>query len=75
MGTSWVAVSINNITTRASREMTSRKKYQHFRGEVFAISDCIVDLAVSAYYIKVLLSVADFFIISTAQFCFQLYMI
>ena len=31
MGTSWVAVSINNITTRASREMTSRKKYQHFR--------------------------------------------
>ena len=31
MGTSWVAVSINNITTRASRKMTSRKKYQHFR--------------------------------------------
>ena len=31
MGTSWVAVSINNITTRASREMTSGKKYQHFR--------------------------------------------
>ena len=25
MGTSWVAVSINNIKTRASREMTSRK--------------------------------------------------
>ena len=25
MGTSWVAVSINNTTTRASREMTSRK--------------------------------------------------
>ena len=30
MGTSWVAVSINNIATRASREMTSHKKYQHF---------------------------------------------
>ena len=57
MGTSWVAVSINNIKTRASREMTSRKKYQIFsflvgwtlpstgmgRGEVFAISDCLVD--------------------------------
>ena len=55
MGTSWVAVSINNITTRASREMTSRKKYQNLRfngvnvakhwhvaGEVFAISDCLV---------------------------------
>ena len=25
MGTSWVAVSNNNIKTRASREMTSRK--------------------------------------------------
>ena len=34
MGTSWVAVSINNITTRASREMTSRKniKIFHFNG-------------------------------------------
>ena len=56
MGTSWVAVSINTITTRASREMTSRKKYQfffdfngenvakhwHVAGEVFAISDCLV---------------------------------
>ena len=55
MGTSWVAVSINNITTRASREITSRKKYQNFRfngvnvakhwhvaGQVFAISDCLV---------------------------------
>ena len=47
MGTSWVAVSINNIT-RASREMTSRKninifefngvnvaKHWHVAGEVF----------------------------------------
>ena len=55
MGTSWVAVSINNIT-RASREMTSRKninifefngvnvaKHWHVAGEVFAISDCLVD--------------------------------
>ena len=55
MGTSWVAVSINNITTRASREMTSRKnikifdfngvnvaKLWHVAGEVFAISDCLV---------------------------------
>ena len=54
MGTSWVAVSINNIT-RASREMTSRKninifefsgvnvaKHWHVAGEVFAISDCLV---------------------------------
>ena len=55
MGTSWVAVSINNITTRASREMTSQKnikmfdvsgvnvaKHWHVSGEVFAISDCLV---------------------------------
>ena len=55
MGTSWVAVSINNITTRASREMMSRKnikivylngvnvaKHWHVAGEVFAISDCLV---------------------------------
>ena len=55
MGTSWVAASINNITTRASREMTSRKnikifdfngvnvaKHWHVAGEVFAISDCLV---------------------------------
>ena len=55
MGTSWVAVSINNITTRASREMTSRKninifdfnevnvaKHWYVAGEVFAISDCLV---------------------------------
>ena len=55
MGTSWVAVSINNITTRASREMTSRKnikifdfngvnvaKHWHVAGKVFAISDCLV---------------------------------
>ena len=56
MGTSWVAVSINNIKTRASSEMTSRKnikifdfngvnvaKHWHVAGEVFAISDCLVD--------------------------------
>ena len=30
MGTSWAAVSIINITTRASREMTSRKNIQFF---------------------------------------------
>ena len=55
MGTSWVAVSINNIKTRASREMTSQKnikifyfngvnvaKHWHVAGEVFAISDCLV---------------------------------
>ena len=30
MGTSWVAISINNITTRASREMTSRKNIKIF---------------------------------------------
>ena len=54
MGTSWVAVSINNIKTRASKEMTSRKnikffdfngvnvaKHWHVAGEVFAISDCL----------------------------------
>ena len=55
MGTSWVAISITNIKTRASREMTSRKnikifdfngvnvaKHWHVAGEVFAISDCLV---------------------------------
>ena len=55
MGTSWVAVSINNIKIRASSEMTSRKnikifycngvnvaKHWHVAGEVFAISDCLV---------------------------------
>ena len=55
MGTSWVAVSIKNIKTRASSEMTSRKnikifdfngvniaKQWHVAGEVFAISDCLV---------------------------------
>ena len=30
MGTSWVAVSINNIKIRASREMTSRKNIKIF---------------------------------------------
>ena len=30
MGTSWVAVSINNITTRASSEMTSQKNIKIF---------------------------------------------
>ena len=30
MGTSWVALSIKNIKTRASREMTSRKNIQIF---------------------------------------------
>ena len=56
MGTSWIAVSINNIKTQASREMTSRKnikifdfngvnvaKHWHVAGEVFAISDCLVN--------------------------------
>ena len=55
MRTSWVAISINNIKTRASSEMTSRKKIKifdfngvnvakhwHVAGEVFAISDCLV---------------------------------
>ena len=55
MGTSWVAISINNIKTRASSEMTSRKnikifdfngvnvaKHWHVAGEVLAISDCLV---------------------------------
>ena len=50
MGTSWVAVSINNKITRASREMTSRKNIKSFDfngvkvakhwyvvGEVFAL--------------------------------------
>ena len=36
MGTSWVALSIKNIKTRASREMTSRRqifKIFYFNGE------------------------------------------
>ena len=65
MGTSWVAVSINNITTQASREMTSRKnikmfdfngvnvaKHWHVAGEVFAISDCLVLHVVSWLYAR-----------------------
>ena len=64
MGTSWVAVSINNITTRASREMTSRQNIKmfdvngvnvanhwHVAGEVFAISDCLVLYVRSFLYI------------------------
>ena len=64
MGTSWVAVSINNIKTRASSEMTSRKNIKIFdfngvnlpstgmwRGEVFAISDCLVALVVHLEHI------------------------
>ena len=41
MGTSWIAVSINNITTRASREMTSRKhiKMFDFNGVNVSLSD------------------------------------
>ena len=60
MGTSWVAVSINNIKTRASSEMTSRKNIKNFDfngvnvakhwhvliGEVFAISDCLVSICI-----------------------------
>ena len=71
MGTSWVAVSINNITTRASREMTSRKniksfdfsgvniaKHWHVAGEVLAISDRLVWYVRGVYildYINVVL--------------------
>ena len=63
MGTSWVAVSINNIITRASREMTSRKninifdfngmnvaKHWHVAGEVFAISDCLVAIVCPGFF-------------------------
>ena len=61
MGTSWVAVSINNIKTLASSEMTSRNFYfilmgwtlpstGMWRGEVFAISDCLVEHEVVTYY-------------------------
>ena len=52
-------MSINNITTRVSREMTLRKsikifdfnrvnvaKHWHVAGEVFAISDCLVGLVI-----------------------------
>ena len=56
MGTSWVALSITNIKTRASRELTSRKYIKIFdfnggrcgmwQGEVFAISDCLVVIVV-----------------------------
>ena len=64
MGISWVAVSINNIKTRASSEMTSRKKIFFYfilmgwtlrstgiwRGAVFAISDCLVSLGFVLYH-------------------------
>ena len=62
MGTSWVAVSINNIKTRASSEMTSQTnikifdcngvnlaKHWHVAGEVFAISDCLVQYGLCAF--------------------------
>ena len=65
MGTSWVAVSINKITTRASREVTSQKnieifdfngvnvaKHWHVAGEVFAISDCLVTYLFNVNSIK-----------------------
>ena len=57
-------VSINKITTRASREMTSRKnkniilfyfngvnvaKHWHMAGEVFAISDCLVVISIEVF--------------------------
>ena len=70
MGTSWVAVSINNIKTRASREMTSRKninifdfngvnvaKHWHVAGEVFAISDCLVIYCIGPWVYEILLQV------------------
>ena len=59
MGTSWVAVSINNITTRASREMNINifdfnwvnvAKHWHVAGEVFAISDGLVKYVSSNVY-------------------------
>ena len=43
MGTSWVALSITNIKTRASREMTSRKNIKMFDfngGECFQALAC-----------------------------------
>ena len=59
MGTSWIAESFNNITTRASREMTSRKnikifdfngvnvaKHWYVTGEVFTISDCLANIEI-----------------------------
>ena len=59
MGTSWVAVSINNIKTRASSEMTSRNniqifdfngvnvaKHWHVVGRGTCHSDYLVDLGV-----------------------------
>ena len=68
MGTSWVAVSINNIKTRATSEMTPRKNIKIFdfngvnlpstgmwRGEVFAISDCLVPYRLGIFRQKTLL--------------------
>ena len=73
MGTSWVAVSINNITIRASREMTSPKhikifdfngvnvaKHWYVAGEVFAISDCLVITLQNLRFFKVCWSVSFF---------------
>ena len=68
MGTSWVAVSINNVTTRASREMTSRKNINilDFIGvKVFAISDCLV---VRVIYRPNTLPLADVDIFTTTLF-------
>ena len=53
MGTSWVAVSINNITTRARTNINifdfngvNVAKHWHVAGEVFAISDCLIEYVV-----------------------------
>ena len=74
MGTSWVGLSIKNIKTRASREMTSRKisNFSNFmgwtlpstdmrRGEVFAISDCLVDVWTYNMYIAKTINVCTNF--------------
>ena len=84
MGTSWVAVSINNITTRASREMTSHKnikifyfngvnvaKHWHGRGEVFAISDCLVEnVCLSIHQYECASATLQKYIICLEVFCF-----
>ena len=59
MGTSWVAVSINYIKTRASREISffsfyfnsmNVAKHWYRAGEVFAISDCLVYVELISQY-------------------------
>ena len=79
MGTSWVAVSINNIKTRASREITSRRniKFFYFNGVNVAkhwhvAGRCICHLWLPCYDMKYLFKIAHVPVINTWAFPYNL---